>query len=177
MKTIDFADRELLLSLKRFCTEKNCFRNAKLDEMVLDYYKGTMKMVDEELEDGRVPDADRVETIVSNILTVMSNVSLYFDKKSKGHLKNPITFITTDVECARVCRFLDESTGITARYEACEAKRKNMKRADIVQRRKVVRVLKRVLMILLIIGTLPRVLVDATVQPIYSVMHRTSPLF
>ena len=64
MKTAAYTDKDLLLSLKRLCTEKNCFRDAKPDEAVLDYYRVTMKMVDEELTNGSAPDADRIERIM-----------------------------------------------------------------------------------------------------------------
>lgn len=154
MKTAAYTDKDLLLSLKRLCTEKNCFRDAKPDEAVLDYYRGTMKMVDEELTNGSAPDADRIETIISNLLTVISNVATYFDDKSKDHRKEPVTFVTTDIDCAKVCRFLDKSAKITARYDAAETKRINAERADTPKRRKTVRILKHVLLILLAVGVL-----------------------
>ena len=59
-----------------------------------------------------------------------------------------------DIDCAKVCRFLDESTKVTARYEAAETKRINAERADTPKRRKVVRILKRVLLVLLAVGVL-----------------------
>lgn len=154
MKTAAYTDKDLLLSLKRLCTEKNCFRDAKPDEAVLDYYRGTMKMVDEELAKSSAPDADRIETIISNLLTVISNVAMYFDDKSKDHRKEPVTFVTTDIDCAKVCRFLDESTKVTARYEAAETKRMRAEQIDTPKRRKAVRILKRVLLILLAVGVL-----------------------
>lgn len=154
MKTAAYTDKDLLLSLKRLCTEKNCFRDAKPDEAVLDYYRGTMKMVDEELAKSSAPDDDRIETIISNLLTVLSNAAAYFDDRSKDRRKEPVTFVTMDVDCAKICRFLDESTKVTARYEAAETKRINAERADTPKRRKTVRILKRVLLVLLTVGVL-----------------------
>ena len=83
MKTAAYSDKDLLLSLKRLCTEKNCFRDAKPDEAVLDYYRGTIKMVEEELENNSAVDTDRLEAILSNILVVIGNVVSYFEDKSK----------------------------------------------------------------------------------------------
>jgi len=154
MKTAAYTDKDLLLSLKRLCTEKNCFRDAKPDEAVLDYYKGTMKIVDEELAKSSASDADRIEAIIANLLTVISNAATYFDDKSKDHRKEPITFVTTDIDCAKVCRFLDESTKVTARYEAAEDKRKTAEQADTPKRRKAVRILKHLLLVLLTVGVL-----------------------
>ncbi len=154
MKTAACTDKDLILSLKRLCTEKNCFRDAKPDEAVLDYYRGTMKMVDEELAKSSTPDADKIEAIVSNLLTVLSNAAAYFDDRSKDRRKEPVTFVTMDVDCAKICRFLDESTKVTARYEAAENKRKNAEQADTPQRRKAVQILRRVLLILLAVGVL-----------------------
>lgn len=154
MKIDSDTDRGLLLSLKRLCTEKNCFRDAKPDEAVLDYYKGTMKMVDEELANVFATDADRIEAIVSNLLTVVSNAAMYFDDKSKDHRKDPIIFLTTDIDCSKACRFLDESTKITAHYETSEAKRKSAERADTSNRCKALKILKLGILILLAIGVL-----------------------
>lgn len=154
MKTAGCTDKDLLLSLKRLCTEKNCFRDAKPDEAVLDYYSGTMKMVDEELTNSSAVDADRVEAIVSNMLMVISNATVYFEDKSKDRRKDPITFVTPNIDCTKVCSFLDNSTKITVRYESSESKRKNAERADTPKRRKSLKILKRSLLILLAIGVL-----------------------
>ena len=154
MKTAGCTDKDLLLSLQRLCTEKNCFRDAKPDEAVLDYYSGTMKMVEEELANSSAVDVDRVEAIVSNILMVISNAAVYFEDKSKDHRKDPVTFVTTNIDCAKVCRFLDNSTKIIARYESSETKRKNAERANTPKRRKSLKILKRSFLILLAIGVL-----------------------
>lgn len=154
METNGCTDRSLLLSLKRFCTEKNCFRNAKPDELVLDYYKGSMKLIDEELASSSTMDTVKMEAIISNMLSVIGNAAVYFDDQSKDHRKDPITFATTDIDCSKVCRFLDESTGITARYETSEAKRKGAERADTPKRRKAMKMLKCGLLILSTIGVL-----------------------
>lgn len=154
MKSAACADRELLLSLKRFCTERNCFRKAKPDEAVLNFYNETMKMADAELSKDTAPDPERVETVVSNLLTVIDNAAVYFEDRSKDHRKTPITFEVTEVDSSKVCRFLEESTRITARYQSTETKRENANRPGAMKRRKVVRILKCVLVLLLAIGLL-----------------------
>ena len=154
VKSACCTDRELLLSLKRLCTEKNCFRNAKPDEAVLNYYKETMKMADEELAKGSAPDSEKAETVVSNLLTVLDNSAVYFNDTSKDHRKEPIAFEVTEVDSQKVCRFLDESTKITARYRSAETKREKENRPSVLKRRKVARILKCVLLVLLGIGIL-----------------------
>ena len=154
MKTAGYTDKDLLLSLKRLCTEKNCFRDAKPDEAVLDYYSGTMKMVEEELANSSAVDADRVEAIVSNLLMVIGNAAAYFEDKSKDHRKDSITFVTMDIDYTKVCRFLDEGAKVTARFESAEAKQKNAVRADTPKRRKALKILKRCLLVLLTAGVL-----------------------
>lgn len=154
MKTAGYTDKNLLLSLKRLCTEKNCFRDAKPDEAVLDYYSGSVKMIEEELAKSSAVDADRLEAIIANMLMVIGNAAAYFEDKSKDHRKDPVAFVTTDIDCAKVCRFLDDSTKITARYESSESKRKTAEQADTPKYRKAIRILKRGLLILLAIGVL-----------------------
>lgn len=154
MKAVDYSDRDLLLSLKRICTEKNCFRDARQEGEVWNYYRDTMKMVDEELLKNTAPDADRLEAIVSNLLLVINNVAAYLEDESKVHWKETISFVTMDINCAKACCFLDESIKVTARYEAAEAKRKIAEQADAPKHRKIVRILKRALLILLAIGFL-----------------------
>lgn len=154
MKTAGYTDKDLLLSLKRLCTEKNCFRDAKPDEAVLDYYSGTIKMVEEELANNSAVDAGMVAAIVSNMLMVIGNAVVYFEDQSKDHRKDPIAFVTTDIDCAKVCRFLDDSTKTTERYESSESKRKNAARADTPKRRKSLKILKRSFQVLLTAGVL-----------------------
>lgn len=154
MKSACCTDRELLLSLKRLCTEKNCFRKAKPDGAVQNYYSETMKIVDAELSKGSAPDSEKVETVVSNILTVIDNAAAYYDDASKDHRKEPIPFEVTEVDSSKVSRFLDESTKITARYQSIENKREKANRPSALKCRKVVRILKCVLLVLLAIGFL-----------------------
>lgn len=154
MKPACCTDRELLLSLKRLCTEKNCFRKVKPDGAVQNYYSETMKMMDAELSKGSAPDSEKVETIVSNLLTVLDNAAVYFDDASKEHGKDAIAFEVAEVDSSKVCRFLDESTRITARYRSAETKRENANRPNALKRRKVARILKCVFLILLAIGFL-----------------------
>lgn len=154
MKSACCTDREMLLSLRRFCTEKNCFRNAKPDEEVLSFYKDTMRMADEELAKGSALDPDKVETVVSNLLTVIDNAAVYFDDVSKDHRKEAIAFEITEVNSSKACRFLDESTKITMRYQSTENKRENANGPSALKRRKAVHILKRVLLVLLAIGFL-----------------------
>lgn len=154
MKSAVCTERELLLSLRRFCNMKNCFLNAKPDESVLSFYIETMKMADAELAKGSAPDSEKVEMIVSNLLTVIDNAAVYFNDASKDHRKELIAFEVTEVDSSKVCRFLDESTKITARYQSAENKRENANRPSALKRRKVVRILKYVLLVLLAIGFL-----------------------
>ena len=154
MKSAVCTERELLLSLRRFCNMKNCFRNAKPDESVLSFYSETMKMVDVELSKCSAPDSEKVETVVSNLLTVLDNSAVYFNDTSKDHRKEPIAFEVTEVDSQKVCRFLDESTKITARYRSAETKREKANRPSVLKRRKVARILKCVLLVLLGIGIL-----------------------
>lgn len=154
MKAVAYSDKDLLLSLKRLCTEKNCFRDARQEGEVWEHYRDTMKMVDEELAKDTMPDADKLEAIVSNLLLVINNVAVYLDDESKAHQKKAISFVTMDINYAKACRFLDESTKVTAHYKAAKAKRKNAEQADAPKRRKIVRILKRFLLILLAIGFL-----------------------
>lgn len=155
MKSAAYTDRELLLSLKRLCTAKNCFRNAKPNGEVLDYYNATMKVADEELEKkGSEPDSDKVVAVVSNILNVIGNAALYFDDDSKDHRKKMIAFEGMEFDGSEVCRFLDESTKITARYQSAETKREKANLPSALMCRKVIRILKFVLLALLVIGFL-----------------------
>ena len=154
VKSAVCTERELLLSLRRFCNMKNCFRNAKPDESVLSFYSETMKMVDVELSKCSAPDSEKVETVVSNLLTVLDNSAVYFNDTSKDHRKEPIAFEVTEVDSQKVCRFLDESTKITARYRSAETKREKANRPSVLKRRKVARILKCVLLVLLGIGIL-----------------------
>ena len=149
------TDRELLQSLKDLCTKKNCFRGAKQNGEVSDYYDATMKVAVEELEKkGSEPDPDKVDAVVSNMLNVIGNAALYFDDDSKDHRKETITFEGMGFDGSEVCRFLDESTKITSRYQSAETKREKANLPSALMRRKVVRILKLVLLALLIIGFL-----------------------
>ena len=154
MESAAFSDAELLKILKEFCTEENCFRGATPDGQARDFYNETMKMAEEELKKKPRPDPDKVQTVVSNMLTVIGNAAAYFDDASKDHKKDMITFEVTEVDSSKVCRFLDESTKITARYEAAEARKGNMERIDALRRRKAVRILQSVLLLLIAIGFL-----------------------
>ena len=140
MESAAFSDAELLKILKeffkKFCRKKKgkyYVRGVELDGAVANYYIETMKMAEEELNKKPGPDPDKVQTIVSNMITVIDNAAAYFDDASKDHKKDMITFEVTEIDFSRACLFLDGITKVTSRYESAEAQSENMKRMDALE--------------------------------------------
>ena len=148
MLTTWCAEREVLRAIKRLCTERNCFRKAKPDEAAERFYKSTMSMVDDGLRSKSEPNADLMEAVAGNIFQVLGNAAAYFGDDTKAQRKDPIVLDKMEHDVSEVCRYFDETTGITARYNAMEERRKKAERADTPKRRKLLRIARILLFVL-----------------------------
>lgn len=154
MKSAKYSNIELLWGIKRICTEKNCFRNAKINKDASDYYHDTMKMVDLELEKSSAPDSDNTDTIVANLLILLSNTAVHFNDVSKKNRKESITLEIMTVDCSEACQFLNESAKLSARYKKAEFKKRWIEQTKSSEFQKILKTLNRVLFVIFIISIL-----------------------
>lgn len=142
-------DRDILLAVQKYCTVKNCFRNAKPGKQVKDFYSITNDILQAEVKKDH-PSDENVFTVLANMLLLLNNASIKsFDKLSVICYDTSAAMEQLEKSC-----HIDEKNHKVQMAEQQEALRDEMSKD---KNKRIVQIIKRLIvsiLILLLLGFL-----------------------
>lgn len=136
-----YSGQDVLLSVQKYCSEKNCFCKIKPGKETNELFSVTNKLLQAEIKKEH-PSDEQVFTVLSNMLLLLNNAS-------SGSLKK-LSVIRYDADTAM--EYLEEACHIEKKYKSVQnAEKREFNDALVNKRKRSIRVLKTIITIVIII--------------------------
>ena len=133
---------DILCAVRKYCTEKSCFRGKKPGKQTGDFYTTTKTLLSNEVSK-KNPDDETVLTVLSNMLLLLNNLAT-------GHSEK-LTMIQYDT--ATAMKYLEETCKIEKKYKdmLIREEQKSARKLTTDRRRRVLRWLRRLFAVLMVV--------------------------